>query len=456
MDSKKLKAIAGNILSFNNDPAASKAEKIALGKQAASKDSAYCYIPEGLVVMEQGRIVDMGPEKEVRERYPELDAGCIDRYPQGIIMPGFIDCHCHYVQTPMVGSFGDTLLNWLNTYTFPTEARFASEDFSREVARMFFRQTLAAGTTTSNIFSTTFPCSVEALFEESERLGARNITGKVLQDRNLPDNLRDSDAEESVSQSEDLLRKWHGRGRQLYAVIPRFAPTSTPEQMRLAGQLYQQHRREGVYLHTHLNEAENEIQWAMSLYPEARDYIDIYDRYAMVDDRSVFAHCCIMQPQEWERMHLAGSAAVHCPTSNLFLGDGQFRILQALDPARPCLVGMGTDIGGGTSFSIVRTLGEAYKVGMLHEAPVNALRYFYLATLGGARALHLDHLIGRIAPGYEADMVVLDTAATEYLQWRLDFCNTLEEKLFAILTVAPDRIVAATFIAGECRSTRQG
>lgn len=434
----QLKGVRGAVLSFHASPF------------EVEPQESYDYFEDGLVVVRDGIIEACGPYSEVAGRYPGLTD--IDCYPRSLIMPGFIDCHCHYVQSPMIGSYGDTLLKWLNRYTFPTEMRMADPEFARETARVFFRQLLSCGTTTANVFATTYPCSVDALFEESERLGARTICGKVLQDRNVPEGLRDRDAGESVAQAETLLNKWHRRGRQLYAVIPRFAPTSTPEQLRLAGELYRAHEKEGVYMHTHLNEAENEIEWALSLFPGAHDYTDIYERYGLVGERSVFAHCCLMEPDEWKRLSRAGSGVAHCPASNLFLGDGQFKIDEAIDPAHPCRVGIGTDVGGGTTFSILRQLGEAYKVAMLRQVAVSALKWFYLATLGGARALRLDHLIGSLTPGHEADMVVLDMHATPFLDWRLRNATcapSLEERLFLLQTLAPSRAVAATYLAGR-------
>ena len=222
--------------------------------------------------MQDGVVLDIANYKDIKDKYPTLKT--IDHYPDSIIMPGFVDCHVHYVQSPMIGSFGDTLLQWLNDYTFPTEAKYKDKAFADEVAKMFFKQLLQQGTTTANVFSTTFATSVDAFFEESERYNTRMITGKVFQDRNLPDYLKDESAEESVSVAESLLKKWHNRGRQLYAVIPRFAPTSTEKQLTLAGELYQRHIEEGVYMHTHLNESEGEVERVSQLCPQFDKYTD--------------------------------------------------------------------------------------------------------------------------------------------------------------------------------------
>lgn len=436
----KLKGIRGEVLTFKADPFVSGAVEC------------YDHYEDGLVVMRDGLIVAVGDYASTAAQWPGLTD--IDVWSDSLIMPGFVDCHVHYVQSPMVGSYGDTLLKWLNQYVFPVEARYRDKDYAREVARMFFRQTLSHGTTTANVFATTFEESVDALFEESERYNARTIAGKVLQDRNLPDNLRDHDAEESVAVSERLLLKWHGRGRQLYAVIPRFAPTSSPEQLGLAGALYQKYLDRGVYMHTHLDEAEGEIEWVKSLFPDARDYTDVYDSYGLVGPRSVMAHCCILEPREWRRLHEVECGVVHCPSSNLFLGDGEFRYWEAKDVERPCRVGIGSDIGGGTSFSIVRQLGEAYKVGMLGGHALDAMRSFYMATLGGAEALHLDDRVGALRAGMEADLVVLDMKPTEFVEWRMRETESLFDRLFILQTLAPDNLVRATYVAGKMVYTR--
>jgi len=433
-----IKALRGEVLTFKADPFVC--------------EDCYDYYRDGLVVMRDGLIADVGDYADVAARWPELTD--IDEWKDALIMPGFVDCHLHYVQSPMIGSYGDTLLKWLNQYVFPVEARYRDKEYAREVAEMFFRQMLSHGTTTANVFATTFAESVDALFEVSERYNARTITGKVLQDRNLPEALRDSDAERSVEVAEELLLKWHGRGRQLYAVMPRFAPTSTPEQLRLAGELYQKYIGRGVYMHTHLDECEGEIEWVRELYPEARDYTDVYDRFGLVGPRSVMAHCCIVKPREWERLHEAECGVVHCPSSNLFLGDGEFRYWEAKEASRPCRVGVGTDVGGGTSFSMVRQLGEAYKVGMLRGHALDAMRSFYMATLGGAQALHLEDRIGTLEAGTEADVVVIDMKPTEFVEWRMRGVESVFDRLFILQTLAPDNLVLATYLAGEMRYKR--
>lgn len=434
-DSANLKAIRGMSLSFTADPF------------LKSPEECYTLINDALIVMSEGRILDIGDYAELAPRYPELTD--ITRYDDALIIPGLIDCHAHYVQSPMIASCGDTLLEWLERYTFPTESKFRSKDFAAAAARQWFGAVLSQGTTTANVFATTFAESVDAFFEESERYNTRMICGKVLQDRNLPPSLRDASAEESVELAESLMKKWHGRGRQLYAVIPRFAPTSTPRQLELAGRLYGAHVGEGVYLHTHLDEAEGEIEWVKELFPECRTYTDVYRRYGLLGERSVMAHCCVVEEEEWRMLHDFGCGVAHCPSSNLFLGDGEFRYWEAKQADRPLNVGMATDVGGGTNFSVLRQLGEAYKVAMLQGRNLDAVRSLFLATRGGAETLRLADRIGSLEPGMEADIAVVDLAPDEFTAWRMQFCEDIFQRLFVLTTLGSDRMIRATYVAGE-------
>lgn len=430
-----VKGIRGQILSFHDDPFLKEPHEC------------YDYIDDGIIVIQNGNIIDSGEYQNTVCKYPDITD--LDVYDDALIVPGFIDCHVHYVQSPMIGSFGDTLLDWLKQYTFPTESMFVDKGFADEVAREFFKQLLEHGTTTANVFATTFETSVDAFFEESERYDTRMISGKVLQDRNLPDSLKDRSAEESVVLAERLLKKWHRRGRQLYAVIPRFAPTSTPQQLRLAGELYQRYIDQDVYMHTHLDEAQSEIDWVKELYPDQSNYTEVYRSFGLVDKRSVMAHCCIVTDEEWDTLHRCDCGVAHCPSSNLFLGDGMFRYWEAKKRSRPVRLGIGTDVGGGTNFSIPRQLGDAYKVAMLQSRSIDALKSLYLATRGGAETLHLEDKIGSIAPGYEADIAVIDLKPSEFIAWRMNFAGDIFEKLFVLMTLGPDNINRATYVSGR-------
>lgn len=431
----EMKAVRGEAVTFTADPF------------LHDEEECVRHYNDALIVISDGRIADVGEYADIAHKYPGLKN--IDRYEDALIVPGFVDCHAHYVQTSIVGSYGDTLLAWLNKYTFPTETLFSDKDLALSVARRFIEHVARKGTTTANLFATTYAPSVDAIFEAAEEAGVRIISGKVLQDRNVPDALRDHSAEESVALSEELLKKWHGRGRQLYAVIPRFAPTSTPRQLELAGELYHKYMESGVYMHSHLDEAENEIRWVKELFPQAHSYTDVYRHYGLVGERAIFAHCCVVSPEEWQTLHDNGCGVAHCPSSNLFLGGGRFKFWQAKDPARPCAVGMGTDIGGGTNFSVFGELGEAYKVGMIEARPLSIIRSLYLATLGGAETLRLDGVTGRIEKGYDADLAVLDFKCEPFVEWRMQQARTLWERLFALQTLHPDGAVKATYAAGR-------
>ncbi|MCM1290656.1 MAG: guanine deaminase [Prevotella sp.] len=430
-----LTGIRGQLLTFHHDPF------------LFSSSESYTYYEDALVVINDGLIIDVGNFEEVSRHYPQLNK--IDCFENSLIMPGFIDAHIHYVQTPMIGSHGDTLLKWLNNYTFPTECKFSDINIAEQTARIFFHQLLSNGTTTANVFCTTFKESVDAFFEESIKYGTRMIAGKVLQDRYVPDALKDKNAESSVILAEDLLYKWHNKDRQLYAVIPRFAPTSTPQQLKLAGELYKNHINEGVYLHTHLDEVQSEIDWVKELFPGIPTYTEVYHQFGLIADRSVLAHCCIVEPREWEILYHNECGVVHCPSSNLFLGDGEFKFREAKNPQHPVKLGIATDVGGGTNFSLIRQIGEAYKVGMLQDNGLTAMQGFYMATKGSAEALHLQDKIGSIQPGFEADITVIDLAPNEFIEWRMQFANNIFEKLFVLSTLGPDNVIKATYISGN-------
>jgi guanine deaminase len=351
----------------------------------------------------------------------------------------------------MIGACGAQLLDWLNTYTFPAEQHFDDAGHAAEVAALFLRELLRNGTTTAAVYCTVHPPSVEAFFAESHRLNTRMIAGKVLMDRNAPPALLDT-AERGYAESKALIGRWHGVGRQLYAITPRFAPTSTPAQLEAAGRLWREHP--GTYLQTHLSENEAEIAWVRELFPGRDGYLDVYHQAGLTGRRAIFGHAVHLTEAEFACCHRTGSALAHCPTSNLFLGSGLFPLFEAKHPARPVCVGLGTDLGAGTSFSQLRTLGEAYKVAQARNTRLTALQGFYLATRGGAEALDLLGTIGGIAPGYEADITVLDLKPTPLVEFRMRHAGDWLEKLFVLMTLGDDRAVRATWVAGEPRYDR--
>ena len=398
---------------------------------------------DGIVVCGAGRVTAVGPARELLSTVPP---GSVDDHSGCLIVPGFIDTHVHYVQTGMIASYGEQLLDWLERYAFPAEMAFADPAHAAAMAKLFCDELLRNGTTTALVFCAVYPQSVDALFAEAERRGMRIAAGKVLMDRNAPEQLRDS-AQRGYDDSKALIARWHGHARSLYAITPRFAGTSTPAQLEAAGALWREHQ--DVLVHSHISENTREIEWTAALYPERKDYLDIYDHYGLIGRRAVLAHGVHLSEDELCRCHESGTALAHCPTSNLFLGSGLFRIAAVKDPRRPVQVGLGTDVGGGTSFSLLATMGAAYEIAQLGSRTLSAREAFYLATLGGARALALDDKIGMIAPGYEADFAVLDPNATPLLKLRNERAESTEDQLFALMMLGDDRAVAATYVAGQ-------
>lgn len=397
---------------------------------------------DGLVLVAGGRMTYAGPF--AADRVP-VDAE-YHEYRDALLMPGFIDAHVHYAQTPIIGGCGKQLLEWLEAHVFPIEQRFADLEFSREVARLFFAQELAAGVTTMVSFCTVHPGSVDAYFEEAARLGLRAGAGKVLMDRNAPEKLCDT-AQRGYDESKRLITRWHGRDRLFYAVTPRFAPTSTPAQLEAAGALFAE--SDGVYMQTHLAENLAEMSKVYELFPDSQDYLDVYDRAGLIGARCLFGHAIHLTPRQWDRLSQAGAAVVHCPTSNLFLGSGLFDLRRALVAGNPVRTALGSDIGAGTSFSPLVTLNEAYKVAALRGETLTAHGAFYLATLGSARALYMDDRIGQLAPGHEADFTVLDLSANELLRERLRFADGLEETLYVLMILGDQNCIRATYVAGQ-------
>jgi guanine deaminase len=361
-------------------------------------------------------------------------------------MPGFIDTHLHYPQTDMIASAAPGLLPWLETYTFPTERRFSDPQHAREVAGFFLDELTRCGTTTAMVYCTVHPSSVEAFFTESEARNMRMVAGKVMMDRHCPDFLCDT-AESGARESE----KWHKRGRQLYAITPRFAATSSEAQLQLAGELAAAYP--DTYVQTHLAENTEELAWIKSLYPNARSYLDVYDRHHLLRPRSMYAHCIWLDDADRMRMKETQSAVAICATSNLFLGSGLFDFARA--DAAQLQLSLGTDVGGGTSFSMLQTMNETYKVARMGGTYLPALRMFYMATLGAARSMQLEGTIGNFAVGAEADFIVIDPRATPLLARRTARTNNLEEWLFVLALLADDRAVDATYVAGNLVHARE-
>ncbi|AWY00372.1 guanine deaminase [Marinomonas primoryensis] len=406
-------------------------------------DAAYEYFDDGLLVIDGDKIHALGDAQTLLANLPHDLV--IEHHPNAIITPGFIDTHIHYPQTDMIGSYGEQLLTWLNTYTFPEESKFSDKAHARDVAGRFLKELLRNGTTTALVFGTVHKVSVDAFFEASQVHNLRMICGKVMMDRNAPDYLTDT-PESSYQESKELIETWHNKGRLHYAITPRFAPTSSDEQLQLAGKLLSEY--DDVYLHTHLSENKDECAWVQDLFPSSTNYLDVYDQHKLLSERSVFAHGIHLCDNEYHRLHETGSAISFCPTSNLFIGSGLFKLSKAEE--HKVNVGLGTDVGGGTSFSMLQTMNEAYKVIQLQNENLSPIKSLYLSTLGGAKALRLEDKIGNLAVGSEADFIILDKKGTPLLESRLALSKNIEESLFVLMTIGDDRAIQATYSAGEC------
>jgi guanine deaminase len=410
------------------------------GEGAAA--SALEHFEDGLLIIEDGVVVEAG---DAATLLPQIkDDIAVTDFSGNIIVPGFIDCHVHFPQLDIIASYGEQLLDWLNRYAYPAEARFVDENYAREMANVFLDELLRNGTTTALVFGTVHAHSADAILEAAESRGMRLIAGKVLMDSNCPDELQDT-AESAYADSKALIERWHGKGRLGYAITPRFALTSSEEQLTAAGRLASEYP--DVWVHTHLAENKAEVEEIARQFPKSRSYLDVYDKHGLLRERSVFAHCLYMDDEDRSCMAAKGAAAAFCPTSNLFLGSGLFD-LRAMRAAN-IRVGLGTDVGGGTSLSLLRTASEAYKVLHLQGEALPASRALYLATLGAAEALYLDDKVGNFEPGKEADFVVLDPAGSTLSERRTRVATSIEEALFALTMLADDRHVAATYIAGK-------
>lgn len=399
------------------------------------------YLEDGLLTLRDGKVVSLESWQIAEGR---VDPTRVTDLRGKLIVPGFIDTHIHYPQTEMIGAFGEQLLEWLNQYTFPVESQYHCPDHAAKMSAFFLHQLLSNGTTTALVFGTVHKQSVDSLFSAAQQLDMRLIAGKVMMDRNAPEYLTET-PEESYQHTRELIERWHQRGRLSYALTPRFAPTSSPELLDKVRQLREEFP--DVWMHTHLSENPQEIAWVKALFPERAGYLDVYYHHQLTGKRSVFAHCLHLEDQEWQCLHDTDSSIAFCPTSNLFLGSGLFNIKRCWQQG--VRMGIGTDVGAGTTFNLLQTLGEAYKVGQLQQYKLSACEAFYHATLGGAHALDLDDVIGNFNPGKEADFVVLDAAVSPLQKLRNANSKDIWERLFVMMTLGDDRNIAQTWVSGK-------
>ena len=426
-------ALCGDILHFQRDP----------GWTEDGGDAAR-FEPDGWLLVEDGRV------HAVRAADQPPDATWTRHDWRGhLILPGFIDTHVHAPQLDVIGSYGAQLLDWLERYTFPAEARYADPEQSRQGAERFLHALLAHGTTAALVYATVHKASSEALFAAGQALGMRLVTGKVLMDRNCPDDLRD-DVEQAERDCVDLIARWHGVDRLAYAVTPRFAATSSPAQLTMAGRLLDTYRDRsgGLYMQTHVAENRDEVRWVAALFPESRSYLDVYAAHGLLGARSVLAHGIWLDDADRTLLAQTGAQIAFCPSSNLFLGSGLFDWARAR--AAGVRVAPASDVGGGTSLCALRTLADGYKVLALQGQRLPAWQGLYAATLGAAQTLGLAHEIGHFAPGTLADVVVWRWADGPVQQRRQDMARSLHERLFAWMSLADERNVAAVYLRG-CR-----
>jgi guanine deaminase len=420
-----MKAFRAEILSVPDDP-------------AVAGPDAIRHHEDGLLVVEDGLVIACGAYADLAGRFAEAATERLD----GLIVPGFVDAHVHYPQIERIASHGEQLMQWLERHIFPAEKAFADRAHADDVAAFFLDQLLRHGTTSALVFATVHPGSVDALFEAALQRDMRIVSGKVLMDLG-PEGLRD-DVASGRADTETLIARWRGRGRLGYAVTPRFVPTSSSEQLADAGALVAAYP--DVLMHTHLSENPSEIAYVAERYPDAADYLDVYDRFGLVGPRSVFAHCVHMSDRALGRMAEAGAGVAFCPTSNLFLGSGLFDLAAA--DRHGVKLGIGTDVGAGTGLSVLHTLGEAYKVCQLRGASLDPFRALHLATAGGARVMGISDKVGGLLPGQEADFVLLDARATPLLARRCAGAP-LHDRLFALQVLGDDRAIAGTWLRGR-------
>lgn len=419
--------LTGQVLSFTRSPFDDNPE------DAVRIDAA--------VALRGGVIAEVGDVAALKSAYPNAT---LEARGEQVILAGFVDAHVHYPQTAIIASWGKRLIDWLNSYTFPEEMRFADPAYAAEIAARYLDLTTANGTTAMCSYCTIHPASVDAFFSEAQARGQRVIGGKTCMDRNAPDGLRDT-AKSAYDESKALLNRWHGTDRISYAITPRFSPTSTPDQLGALGALWAEHP--DCLMQTHLSEQTDEIAWVKTLFPDARDYLDTYEAHGLLGPGGVFGHAIHLKPRERDRLREMGAALAHCPTSNTFIGSGLFDMTGLV--AEGHRVGLATDTGGGSSFSMLRTMAAAYEICQLRGSALHPAQLLWLATAGSASSLRLEGKIGNIAPGMEADLIALDLASTPAIAQRAAAAETLWEAVFPTIMMGDDRAVAQVWIGGQ-------
>lgn len=408
----------------------------------AGRPRGLLFIPDGIVFVRDGLIAWV---KSAEEAISEIPADCpVHRYQDRLILPGFVDTHTHFPQLEVIGRMGHSLIDWLNHYTFPAEEKFSDLSHAQQAAHLFLDELARHGVTTASVFATVHAQSVDAFFERALARGLRMLCGKVLMNQHCPEALQDG-ADYGMSATESLISQWHGRNRLRYSLTPRFAPTSSPEQMRAVGQLFQS--QAGLHLQSHLAETQEEVSWVQSLYPEQKSYLEVYTHFQQTGPGAIMGHSIYLNDRDRQTMAQTQTAIAFCPSSNLFLGSGLFDLQSACEAG--IAVGLGSDVGGGTSPSMFKTMLDAYKVLKLRGQTLSPEMAFYLATLGGAEALGLHRVIGSLEAGKEADLIVVNPEATPLLAHRAAASQSLSDLLSALITLGDERCVEACYIQGR-------
>lgn len=420
----------GQTLWFAGDP-------MVEGPEAARFDA------RGGIAVQDGHVLARGTADDLRRDFPQAR---VEDHGKALILPGFIDAHVHYPQTAMIASWGKRLIDWLNTYTFPEEMRFGDADYAAEIAGRYFDLALSHGTTTMCSYCTIHPESVDAYFSAANARGMRVLGGKTCMDRNAPDGLLDT-AQSAYDDSKALLGRWHGQGRASYVITPRFSPTSTPEQLSALGTLWAEHP--DCLMQTHLSEQTDEIAWVRGLYPEARDYLDTYESHGLLGANGLYGHAIHLESRERDRLREVDAALIHCPTSNTFIGSGLFDMAGLV--AEGQRVGLATDTGGGSSFSMLRTMAAAYEIAQLRGVALHPSALLWLATEGSARSLRIADRVGTLAPGSEADFITLDLGSTPAIAQRSARAADIWEAVFPTIMMGDDRAVSGVWVMGERR-----
>jgi guanine deaminase len=422
-------ALRGQTFAFRADPF------------ETSPDDAVSFHRDGAVIIREGTIVEVGEAAEILARHPGIG---VESYAGDLIMAGFVDCHAHYPQTGIIASYGAQLLEWLEKYTFPEEAKFSDPAYATATAEAFLDEILRNGITTVSVYCSSHPASADALFAAAQRRKLRIVGGKCMMDRNCPEELRDT-PQRAYDETKALIEKWHGHGRIAYAISPRFAITSSPEQLEAAGAVWKDHPT--CLMQTHLSENTKEIAWIEELFPGEPDYLGVYERFNLIGPGSNFGHAIHLTPREIALIKDSGSGISHCPTSNTFIGSGLFDMKTLRDDKR-AVVGLGTDVGGGSSFSMFATMKAAYEIAQLRGYSLHSAKAYYLATMGSASVLNLTGKVGNLARGYDADIIVIDLNSRPVIEQRMRHVDSLWEALFVQMILGDDRAIRATYIAG--------